>query len=468
MRSSLLALLSLPLLATLTARALAQPAAPAPQPVAPTNLPPPSAPVAPPVIDDPLLAPPPAAPRVLSSWEEALEMVRAHSPDYRSTYDSVLRAQAQSRVALAAVLPTITGQGTYTHEFFTSPLVIAPNTPPIAYPPADTFGATGTLTWSVLDARAIHAIGTAKESVAAAQADLADKRRTIAQAIVSTMLGTLAAERVAELNRVGLRAALERLSLAQAKTHFGGGTELDVDRASQDVAAARAAVITGDEALRQAREALGLALGSRTPIAAPGDLDLDRFERTVASTCRLNGDLEQRADVVAARKRVEVAERSVDDVKLQYAPSLVLESQIAWTNQPLYPPETTWALEGLLNVPIWGGARYGLMRDARAAHDQAQQALTDLRLKELVQVEQASRAVEVARASRDVAQEQRDLAARVDMRTRAGYQHGLGTSLDLVVSAQSLRQADINLVLLQFQAAEARALAVLSNAECVF
>jgi outer membrane protein TolC len=69
-------------------------------------------------------------------------------------------------------------------------------------------------------------------------------------------------------------------------------------------------------------------------------------------------------------------------------------------------------------------------------------------------------------ASRDVAKTQRDLAKSIDGRTREGYLHGLGTSLDLVTSAQSLRQADINLVLLEFQLSEARANAVLSNADC--
>jgi outer membrane protein TolC len=166
---------------------------------------------------------------------------------------------------------------------------------------------------------------------------------------------------------------------------------------------------------------------------------------------------------------VEVAERTIDDVWLQFAPTLALGSQVAWTNEPVYGPNTTWALQGLVTVPIWdGGARYGLLRDARAASDQARQSLTALRLNELVNVEQSMRAVAVTRASRDVAQEQRDLAARVDVRTRQGYLHGLGTSLDLVISAQALRQAEINLVLLQFQSAQARVLAVLSNAECVF
>jgi hypothetical protein len=90
------------------------------------------------------------------------------------------------------------------------------------------------------------------------------------------------------------------------------------------------------------------------------------------------------------------------------------------------------------------------------------------RLAAIVSAAQAQRAVSVYEASRDVAQQQRDLAARIDQRTRDSYAQGAGTSLDLVISAQSLRQAEIDLVLLQVQVGEARANTILANAECVY
>ncbi len=123
---------------------------------------------------------------------------------------------------------------------------------------------------------------------------------------------------------------------------------------------------------------------------------------------------------------------------------------------------------GTLNVPIFdGGARYGALRDSRAALEQARQALITTRLSAIIGSEQAKRAVGVLTDSRDVAKVQRDLADRIDHRTRDGYAHGLGTSLDLVTSAQALRQAEINLALLEFQLAMGRANAVLVDAVCV-
>jgi outer membrane protein TolC len=417
-----------------------------------------------------MLTPPPDAPRSIASWDEALALVRAQSPDYATAEESVARAEAQKRIVLAQVLPVLTGQASYVHQFVNERIVF-PTMPPVSFvtPPSDTFGVGATLAWSVLNPRGIYAQGTAARSVEVARLSFEDRRRAIAQAIVSGMLATLSAARAAELNRTGLRSALERLTLTQTRQQFGQGTALDVDRTQQDVAAARSLILASDEALRQAREALGVMLGSEVAVAPPADLDLDRLAQAVAKTCRMNDAIEQRPDVRAARLRVEVAERGVSDADLQLAPSLNIGSQVSYATQAVLAPNANWSLQGVVVVPFYdGGARYGARRDALAAVEQARQALVSARLGAIVESLQTKRAVGVLEASRDVAAQQRELADRVDRRTREGYARGLGTSLDLVTSAQALRQADIALSLLDFQVAQAQAEAVLTNAECAY
>ena len=418
-----------------------------------------------------MLTPPPDAPRRIPSWDDALALIRAQSPDYLSSYQSVVRAEAQKRIALAAVLPVLTGQGTYTHQFRSEQITLltTPPTPPFVTPPPDVFGVGATLAWSVANPRAIYAQGTAARNADLARLSFEDRRRTIATAVVAAMLSTLAAARVTDLNRVGLRAALERLALTEVRQKLGQGTSLDVDRTQQDVEAARALIIASDESLRQSREALGQSLGSPVAVSAPGDLDLERFEAAVARTCRMNDDIEKRPDVRAGRLQVEIAQRTVHDADLQYAPSLGLLSQLSYATQTVLSPQTTWSLQGAVVLPIYdGGARQGVRRDARAAVEQARQALVATQVAAIVASAQAERAIGVLRASRDVAAHQRDLADRIDGRTRSGYMQGLGTSLDLVTSAQALRQAETNLALLDFQLAQARADAVLTNAECAY
>jgi len=428
--------------------------------------------------DDSMLAPPPEAPRRIASWDEALELIRSQSPNYRSSYEDVARAEAQKRIALAAVLPTLMGQAGYAHNFLQAHVVIpiageingqTYTTIPLTIPPSDVFSVGGTLNWSVLNPRALYAIGTSQRNIELMRLSFEDRRRIIATSVVSLMLSTLAAMRITELNRVGLRAALDRLLLTQTRFQFGQGTALDVDRTSQDVEAARALIITSDEALRETREALGASLAIPVGVSPPGDLDLEHFETAVAHTCHLNDDIEKRPDVLAASKLVEIAQRRVTDAYLQISPYLNVGSQLAYTNEPVLAPYTGWSVQGTIVVPFYdGGARYGALRDARAALEQARQNLVASRIAAIVASAQAQREVGVVTASRDVAARQRDLAAVVDRRTREGYAQGLGTSLDLVTSAQALRQAEINLALLTFQVAQARANAVLTNAECVY
>jgi outer membrane protein TolC len=418
-------------------------------------------------VTDPMLAPPAVPATQIASWDEGLRLVRTRSPKYLAGVQRLRQAEARSRIALAGMLPQLNGQGSFTHEFFTDEATVAGRQ--VEAPLNDVFGVSATLRQPILDLRALRGIGTGELNERAAQLSLVEERRQIALDVVEAMLSSLAAARVAELNRKGLQAALERLALASARQQYGRGTLLDVDRAQQDVAAARADLIAGDESLQQTREALGLLLGSDNAIGVDGALDLAAFERAVAQTCKLTRDVEQRPDVASARARVQVAERLIDDAELRYLPTLDLVSELRHETKVTVGPKTTWDVQGVLTVPLYdGGARYAVTREQRALAEQARQQLIDTRLSALLAIARATRAVAVTEAARDVAHTQRELAASIDQRIRQGYAGGLGTSLDLVTSAQSLRQAENRLALLELEVAKARAGAVLARAECMY
>jgi multidrug efflux system outer membrane protein len=443
-----------------SAAAQGQPAAPTLQPAGVT------------AVEDPMLTPPPDPSRVIGSWDEALALVRNSTPEYLSALQDVLHAEAQAQLAVSQLLPTLMGSGTYTHQFVTETVSLSPtgaSGASFVIPVPNVWAASANLNLPIVYIRGIYAQGTASRGVEAAVATFKDRKRQIAVSLVHTMLTTAAADRTAELNRVGLRAALERFALTRTKMRDQQGTQLDVERAERDVAVARSTLVTGDESLRQSQEALGAALGSGLPTSAKGSLDFQELERAVLRRCRISTDLEARPDVVAARRNVDVAERKVTDALLMLAPSLALQSQLAYQDQAVLAPNTTFFVEGVLSVPLFdGGVAIATARDARTLAEQARQTLARARLTALVNVAQSTRAVAVQVASRDLARTERDLARNIDLRTREGYLHGLGTSLDLVTSAQSLRQDEIGLAILEFQVAEARADALLANADCTY
>jgi len=416
---------------------------------------------------DPMLVPPAEAPVVIASWEDALARVRTGSPEYASSLKSIDRSRAQARLALAPLLPTVTGQATYTHAFNQLQIPLGPTT--LSIPPTNDGTVGATVSWTPINPRAYFDWETSRHAVDVTRLDTEDKRRQIATGIVAAMLATLSGARVSELNRVGLRAALDRQRLTETRLAYGQGTQLDVERAQKDVAAARHLVVVGDESLHQSREVLAVALGSREPVAVATSLEIEGFERAVASTCKLNDALENRPDVVAARDRVELAKRAVTSAELAPLPTLGIQAQASYSTDPTLGPNDSYSFAALLRVPFYdGGVRYGQLRDARAAEAQARAALEEVRLNAITSSARTRRAVEVARSDRDVSTTQRNLAAQIDTRTRDGYRRGLGTSLDLVTSAEQLRSAEISLAVLEFQYAEGRAAAVLESAQCAF
>jgi multidrug efflux system outer membrane protein len=443
-----------------------------------------------PTVNDPMLAPVPPASKSIASWEEALAYVRSRSTDLRIAYDEVLRAEAQQRVALAGALPSVTATGNLTHNIFVERTesklqpfeVLGADGKPVALqggpyfarsqalqnPAVDDIG-TGNLnvTQPLLALRAWHNIGTAKEAKVAAQLSMDDLKRVVALGVANALVGVVTAERIAELNRIGFRSALERLSLTQRKRALGAANGLDVIRAQQDVETARGTLVTGDESLRQSRESLGLALGMPTQIGVSASININGLEADAMRACRAAPSIDDRSDVLAARKRMDVAKRNVDDVKLQFMPTVNAATNLGAVTTPGVKPNPTWNIQALLTIPIWdGGARYGFLRDNRAQFDEAEQNLEALRRKATIEVEQARRNVKVAEDSRKVAADARALAAETDRLTQTAYREGQGTSLELVIAASALRQAEVNLALQDFNLVKARILAILALANC--
>ncbi len=428
-----------------------------------------------PEVNDPMLEPVPRAKIEIGTWEQALHSVRARSTDLRISAAAIVRAEAQHRVALAGSLPTLNGQAGFTHSIITKdvvqPIGIGPGG--VQYqtfttPQSDYLTGQLVAVQPVLALRSWYAIGTASVNEDAARLSFDDAKRQIALAVANAIVGVVTAERIAELNRVGLRNALARLELTVRKTALGGATGLDVVRAKQDVEVARATLVAGDETLRQSRETLGIALGIPEGVGVPPDVDISGLERDARATCKPAATIDDRPDVAALRTRTEAAHRLVNDVKYQFAPTVNVQSALATTTADIgASPNTTWNVQAVLSVPLWeGGARYGNLRDAHAQEDIAALNLEATRRTATVQVTQARRGVTVAQDRRRVAGSARDLAAETDRLTRIAYQEGRGTSLELVTAAQSLRESEIQLALRDFELVRARVLAVLALATC--
>jgi outer membrane protein TolC len=428
----------------------------------------------PPPVSDAMLSPVPPAKRVISSWQEALSYLRLRSTDLKIALDQVLQAEALTRIALAQYLPSVQGTGQFTHQLLTNQVasgigftgsgITQSNTVPLP----TTWSGSVQVQQTLLNVQLFDQISIDELGENASRLTAEDEKRTLALGVANQIVSVVTGERSAEINRVGLKVALEQLEITKRKQALGAANGLDVVRAQQNAANARAALVNGDETLREAREALGLALGIPEETGVAPNVDMGSLTQSAITSCNVVDDVDQRADIAAARTKLDVAKRNLRNVWYTFLPTVNAQSTVN-ANSPASTgyPNPTWNLQGILSVPLWdGGVRYGNLRNARAAEDIAAQTLESLRRQALIQVEQAQRQLVVAELSDKVATEQRDLAAQNDLMTQTAYSAGQGTSLELVTASEAHRQAELNLALVDFNVVKARLLAVLALATC--
>ena len=424
---------------------------------------------------DPLLARPEPPARRLTHWSEVVDGLRSHSAELASAVAAVRRAEADGRAALAPLYGYVRAQGQATQNLLTkditqvvgvtasgAPLTQTTTSPT---PRIGSFGVTAGVT--LVAPQAWEQAKTARLNVDLAEDLLGDQRRILVEKAAGTIVAVVAAERVAEINRIGLKAALERDGLAKRRLSLGGGTVIDVVRAAQDVEGARSLVVTGDESLRQAREALGLALGLAEPVGVDASFRLDDAVRDVIQQCP-STPLDARADVTAARRRIALAEQVGREATRAYAPTLGVESVVAYgTDSSALSMPVQWNVLAVLGWDLWdGGLRQATIRRGDAQRDQAKLATAGLTRDITIAATRADRAVSVATEARAIAERARNAASEEERLARIAFTTGAGTSLELVTAGAQLRNQEIQLALRDYDVVKTRLLALIVRARC--
>jgi outer membrane protein TolC len=431
-----------------------------------------------PKIEDPMLTPAPAAARQVSNWDEALKMLRERSSDLRIAQFNVQRAEGLWRQALSALLPTARLAGGVGHDFLNPdvPVLATSGSPLLGQgggtgddaPSSPLLSGSISLTQSLVNVSAWRGLSAAGSSEEGARSNLQDVQRRLTLGLAQTLVATVAAERTAELNRVGLRQALERAALTQRSFELGAGTQLDVVRVRQDVEVARASLISGDEQLRRTREALGLTLGLPEAVGVQTTFQLQGLVEQTRDECAPLKALSERPDIVAARAQAAAARDSRRQASAGYLPTLGLTSNVlGYTTDPGFGTVPTWSISAVLSLPIWeGGLREGLVRERAALEAQSAETLLRTGREVEVEVARARRGVEVAETLVKTSAAALELAERTDNLTRRAFEVGRGSSLELVQSGAALRQAQLALALREFELVQSRLSAFLTEARC--
>lgn len=399
------------------------------------------------------------ATRTLASWSDVWAAIDKNNVDMRIALSEIERAEAATRIAYGAALPTLTGTASLTH---------VPGSGTGSFSTIPTTGSSfDVLTMGInfsmplVNLRAWHQIETQKVLEEVARMSLYDVRRHVALSLARAAVSIAAALRLAELDRIQLVLSLERLGLTRKRLAAGVGDARDLVRAQQDVATARSLIPSADEQLREAREGLAAVLQIPGDVGLAGEPDI--IEKQIADFCLApDGGAaltpEKRIDVLIAEKQIDVAERNVDDIALKFVPTLTMQLSANATGLAFAGPfNTGWSASGVLTIPLYdGGVRYGEMRDRKALVEEAKARAVSAEVGAFIEIAQARRAIDVALEAQAAAREARDLAAEADRLQRIAYAAGIGTNFDLIDAGRQLRTAENNLVLRDLDLASAR------------
>jgi outer membrane protein TolC len=265
----------------------------------------------------------------------------------------------------------------------------------------------------------------------------------------------LAQHRLVEANQRARDNAKDHLGYARARFDAGTGNRLDVVRSSQEVASDDAQVAAAIVNLVRAQEALGVLVGSDAPLDATEEVQLS----AAASEADAMREAEaRRADLRAARGRIDAADHVLRDSYADYLPFLTaVVTPFGATYSALTTPSTGWQAQLVLTVPFFdGGFRYGAREERSAILDESRialdGALRQARSEVRTAFEEVRRDDVALRASHDAAR----LAEEALQMTTAAYRAGATNDLDVLDAERRFRDAQTAAAVTEDSARQAR------------
>jgi len=390
--------------------------------------------------------------------DEAIRRALERSPALAQTEASLSSAEQGKRTAIGAYIPRVSlGSGASKN----SSTRYDERTQTTIQGSSESYSASLSGSVSLYDGGGRgYALAQARADLLGAEATLEDQRNNVVYQTKNLFFAALRQSDLLAVNERRVEQAEESMEMTRRRTQVGTGTVSDTLRARLELANALQAVLRSENAVRAAQFSLGRQVGLGGPVVPILPEALEPAPLALTETEIFDLAEETSPMVRAAAASADVAEIAVKSSKAAYFPTLSMSSGYSWSNNEptLNNGSTSWNLRLSGSYTIFNGFNreasvVRAVNQSRVA--QLQEADARLQIREMVDgalqtVRTAEQAIALAQEALVVAQE--------DLRVvRERYRVGVATSLDLVISQISLRQADVDVVLARYDFALAKA-----------
>ncbi len=363
------------------------------------------------------------------------------SPSLKLAQARLARAQAATEAADAATLPQVNGQIDLTRQRYTANGAVPP---PLAGSIRDSGTAQLNASWELdFFGKNRAALDAALGSANAAEADAQAARVLLASNVARTYFQLVRLNEQAGVARRTLAQREETLKLVQDRVRAGLDTSLELRQSEGGLPEARLQLETVQEQMVLTRNALGALLGQPNSTLAQNPSALAAI-KTVAIVPAIPADLlGRRADIAAARWRVEASIKDVANAKTQFYPNINLVAFAGFSSiglgHLLNSASQQWGVGPALRLPIFDAGRLranlrGKTADLDAAVESYNAAVIDA-VRDVADQVASSQAIVRQQAEQRAAQESAEGAYEIAVQR---YQAGLGNYLNVLTAETSV------------------------------
>ncbi|HVQ28318.1 MAG TPA: TolC family protein [Vicinamibacteria bacterium] len=380
------------------------------------------------------------------TFDEAVKRAIGHNPTIGQASQAILRAQALLEQAKSVFRPSLYG-GAGTTILDAARGFDGNITQPRTQ---STFAAS--LAYPVLAAAGWAAKNQASDQVAIARISAEETRRQVALTAAQSYLAVIAAQRQREIAIRNQDTAKALEDYAKARLDAGKGSRLNHVRSTQELASAQAQLQLAELLVRQAQEALGVAIFADGPVDADGDAEL-----RPAAPPSSDEWMMQRPDVRLSTAQVLAADRVARDSWKAWVPTGIASFTPQYVTPPgFFEPAKTWRAVFQLQIPIYdstlGPAKrinFADLETSRFRLDAVKvQARSELRVAQ-ESVMRNELVVAAIRLSSESATEALSIS-------EIAYRAGATTNIEVVQAQQTARNAEIAFAVAEDRLRQAR------------
>jgi outer membrane protein TolC len=379
--------------------------------------------------------------------DEALQAARQNNLDLKVARARLQQAQLASNRAWANYLPTVSVGASYTRQMEISLPLPSPTgqATPVLIQPGNQYGGQAEVRQAVLAPSLWPAIRNAGIAEDVAELSTENARREILFAVAQAYFGAASLQEAIRATQFLLEVNTARE--ADTKKRFEAGTvtkvallrsQLDRTRAEQDLVRARNAYASAKLALATLIQRDAEFSVELPPVPAVPSAEEDLAKQA----------LEQRPDVAAARRNLDLALGRRQGAWFAYAPSVGFSGVYRLNGTPAaFAPRDNWSLTLSAQWVLWdGGVREINLREesARVAEATAQQKQTEARATE--EVARARLEYENAQANLAKAEEALSLARETQRLTEISFKAGVATYLEVADANAALTGTEVGAI----------------------